>query len=257
MVLQMISELQKFVFTFGVVIVGFLVIASELKLQLYEDKSLGFYAVFKYIFDGFNGNQDFSMYEYPQGKIFIGLFSYLFSVLLISFLVAMFINRYRLVYKNIDALRRMDIIKLKNSCSYDKIIGGVTLTFFPINLILLPFIIPVVVFKSERLNDFILKIQYVLMILAYCFIATIISVPLVPLLYLKCVFNAIYISLENKRQAYTGQNFLNLLLNVFLSLPIIILSLLVDLFALPNLLMKPEKEFEFKYPAALEHMDEF
>ena len=59
---------------------------------------------------------------------------------------------------NLEALRRMNIIKLKNTNSYDKLYGGVTITFFPISIIMLPFVIPVVVFKSERLNDFILKI---------------------------------------------------------------------------------------------------
>jgi len=86
------------------------------------------------------------------------VFVYVFNILLLSFLVAMFINRYKYVWQNIDAIRRMEIIKLKNSNSYDSLYGGVTLTFFPISVIVLPFVIPVVVFKSERLNDFILKI---------------------------------------------------------------------------------------------------
>mmetsp|Transcript_12110 Transcript_12110/g.18726 ORF Transcript_12110/g.18726 Transcript_12110/m.18726 type:complete len:117 (+) Transcript_12110:3401-3751(+) len=114
----------------------------------------------------------------------------------------MFINRYRYVYKNIDALRRMDIIKLKNSSSYDRMIGGVTITFFPINIILLPFMLPMVWFKSERLNDFFLKFQYGFMIVIFCLIAIAIAVPILPLLYLKCLGNAIYILFQNRREAY-------------------------------------------------------
>mmetsp|Transcript_8089 Transcript_8089/g.13583 ORF Transcript_8089/g.13583 Transcript_8089/m.13583 type:complete len:171 (+) Transcript_8089:640-1152(+) len=163
-----------------------------------------FYDTFLNIFDGFNGNQDFANYSFPQGQIFIALFAYIFSILLVSFLVSMFINRYKFVYKNIDALRRMDIIKLKNSSSYDKLIGGVSLTFFPVNVFLLPFILPVVVFQSERLNDFILKIQYVFMIVMYCVIALLIALPLTPLLYFKCIANAVYIAMKNKREAFTG-----------------------------------------------------
>ena len=110
------------------------------------------------IFDGFNGNSDYNDYTMPEGKIFITIFVYLFNVLLLSFLVAMFINRYKFVYKNLAALRRMDIIKLKNSSSYDEVYGGVTMTFFPVSIIILPFIIPIIALKSERLNDFILKL---------------------------------------------------------------------------------------------------
>jgi len=110
------------------------------------------------IFDGFNGNTDYTKFTTPEGKIFITIFMYIFNVCLLSFLVAMFINRYKYVYKNLAALRRMNIIKLKNSSSYDPYYGGVTITFFPISIIVLPFIIPIVVFKSERLNEFILKL---------------------------------------------------------------------------------------------------
>jgi len=58
----------------------------------------------------------------------------------------MFINRYKFVYRNLDALRRMNIIKLKNSASYDKTYSAVTVTFFPISIILLPFIPAVIAF---------------------------------------------------------------------------------------------------------------
>lgn len=90
--------------------------------------------------------------------LFILLFVYIFKILLLSFLVAMFINRYQFVWQNIDAIRRMEIIKLKNSKSYNELYGGISNTFFPISIFTLPLIIPVVLFKSERMSDFVLKI---------------------------------------------------------------------------------------------------
>ena len=157
MVNQMISELKKFLITFGLPLGLFIIIGRQLNSEL-KIEPASFFKIILDIFDGFNGKQDFSQYQMPQGKIFITLFVFLFNVLLLSFLVAMFINRYKFVWTNLDALRRMNIIKLKNTNSYDKLYGGVTITFFPISIIMLPFVIPVVVFKSERLNDFILKI---------------------------------------------------------------------------------------------------
>jgi len=103
-----------------------------------------FFQIILDIFDGFNGKQNFEHYTYPQGKIFITVFVYIFNIFLLSFLVAMFINRYKFVYKNLDAIRRMNIIRLKNSSSYDELTGGVTITFFPISVVVLPFIVPVV-----------------------------------------------------------------------------------------------------------------
>jgi hypothetical protein len=146
----------------------------------------------------------------------------------------------------------MNIIKLKNTNSYDKLYGGVTITFFPISIIMLPFVIPVVVFKSERLNDFILKIQYALMILMYCLLGFIISIPIIPMLYMKLIMNAIFIFFNNKRQDYKGQHLINALFTTTLSPVILMISLVVDLLSLPSLLLVDEKSFEFKYQTSLE-----
>jgi hypothetical protein len=100
---------------------------------------------------------------------------------------------------NLDAYRRFNIIKLKNSVSYDKYIGGVTLTFFPINILMLPFIPFIVFFRSSRASDFLLKLQYGLMMVMYCILAGIIIVPFSPILYMKVVANAIFIAMTNRR----------------------------------------------------------
>ena len=159
----------------------------------------------------------------------------------------MFINRYKFVWTNLEALRRMNIIKLKNTNSYDKLYGGVTITFFPISIVMLPFVIPVVVFKSERLNDFILKIQYALMVLMYCLLGFFISIPIIPILYLKLIMNAIFIYFNNKRQDYKGQHVINALFTMTLGPLILLISLIIDLLSLPTLLLVDEKNFEFKY----------
>jgi len=83
---------------------------------------------------------------------------YVFKILLMSLLAAMFINRYKIVWRNLDAYRRFIIIKLKNSVSYDKFIGGVTITFFPINLVMLPLSIPIIILRSKRASDILLKL---------------------------------------------------------------------------------------------------
>jgi hypothetical protein len=146
----------------------------------------------------------------------------------------------------------MNIIMLKNSASYEKMFSSVTITFFPISIVLLPFIPAVIAFKSERLNDFILKIQYSIMMLMYGILGCIMFVPVYPLLYLKSLANAIYISMNNKRENYRGENAVNLLFTLSLNPVLVVVSFLVDLISMPNLLMKDERGFEFKYQQALE-----
>lgn len=131
----------------------------------------------------------------------------MFRVLLMSLLVAMFINKYKVVWSNLDAYRRFMIIKLKNSVSYDRFIGGVTITFYPINFVILPFIVPITLLRSKRASDFLLKLQYVFMVLGYCSIALIFVIPAAPCLYLKMLTNSVYIMLTNRRQNYAGENY--------------------------------------------------
>lgn len=88
--------------------------------------------------------------------------------------------------------------------------------------------------------------------LMYCLIAVVLSIPLLPMLYFKCIMNGVYIFFNNKREAYPGENSIQLLLTIVLNPPILILSLLVDLITLPNMLLANEKNFEFKYQQSLE-----
>lgn len=90
------------------------------------------------------------------------------------------------------------------------------------------------------------------MIMMYCFIAIFLAVPFLPILYMKCVANAIFISATNKREDYKGQNSLQLAFTIFLNPPILILSLLIDFLSLPNFLLQTDKDFEYKYQQNLE-----
>jgi len=181
---------------------------------------------------------------------------YLFKVLLLSLLAAMFINRYKIVWKNLDAYRRFIIIKLKNSVAYDKFIGGVTITFFPINLIMLPFALPIIMLRSKRASDILLKLQYVIMIVLYCILACIMVVPASPILLVKVYTNSVFIAATNKRENYKGENIVQLILAIFLSPPVILLSVVIDLLSLPNVLLRNSQDFEHKYQASVDRLDD-
>jgi hypothetical protein len=198
MLSQMGNELLRFFSTFGLIIGLFLLIGRMLSEEFKFERAY-FWQAFLDLFNAFNGNQEFANYTMPTGQIYIGVFMFLFKILLLSLLAAMFINRYKVVWSNLDAFKRFNIIKLKNSLSYDRFLGGVTLTFFPINFIILPFIVPIVMLRSKRASDFLLKIQYVFMIICYCILAGIMIVPASPILYFKVVTNSLYIAFTNRR----------------------------------------------------------
>jgi len=129
---------------------------------------------------------------------------YLFRVLLYSVLSAMFVNRYKDVYLNIDAHKRFNIIKMKNSLAYDKYVGGATLSFFPINIVALPFLLPIMILRSSRLSEFALKVQYSIMVVLYCMLLILLLPVALLLLYLKMVANQVYVSFNRIREDYRG-----------------------------------------------------
>lgn len=252
---QMKNELIRFFATFGLIIVSFLLVGRMLGSELkYENAT--FWEVFMDLFNAFNGNQNFADFKMPIGQSYIAVFMYIFKVLLMSLLAAMFINKYKEVWRNLDAYRRFNIIKLKNSVSYDKYIGGVTLTFFPINILMLPFIPFIVFFRSARASDFLLKLQYGLMMVMYCILAGIIIVPFSPILYMKVVANGIFIAVTNRRQEYRGQNIIQMIVAIFAGPFIIALSMIIDLTSLPGVLLKDSRGFEHKYQLSTDRLND-
>mmetsp|Transcript_30418 Transcript_30418/g.46594 ORF Transcript_30418/g.46594 Transcript_30418/m.46594 type:complete len:246 (-) Transcript_30418:419-1156(-) len=154
MLQEMLSEMIKFFLTFGLIIAVFLMIG---RLLLYELKKDKFY-IFIDLFDAINGNQNFDDFTKPVGQVYIASFMYIFRVLFISLLAAMFINKYKQMFTQLDSFRRFSIIRQKNAVVFDKYIGGVTMTFFPINMLMVPFIIPILYIRNARASDFVLKL---------------------------------------------------------------------------------------------------
>ena len=181
---------------------------------------------------------------------------YIFKVLFMSLLAAMFINKYKIVWRNLDAYKRFDIIKAKNSISFDKFIGGITMTFFPINILMLPLIPPILAIRNPRASDFLLKGQYIIMMIIYSFMAGIVIIPATPVIYIKSISNAIFIALSNQPQEYQGQNVVKAIVAILLGPILIALSLIVDLISLPNILLKDSTDFEHKYQLSTDRLND-
>jgi hypothetical protein len=194
-----------------------------------------------------NGKSQFYNFSNPFGQIFIGSFMFIFKILLLSLMAAMFVNKYKTAYKNLDSYKRFSIIRMKNSSRYDAHLGAISLTFFPINILIAPFILPIIFIKSKRISDFFLKFQYTMMMVMYAFAAGLFIVLLTPLLFIKVVANSFYILLYNKRQKFKGENIIQFGFACFLSPFIIPISITVDFLSMPNTLFKENTTFEHKY----------
>jgi hypothetical protein len=92
------------------------------------------------------------------------------------------------------------------------------------------------------------------MMIIYCFISALMFVPTCPILIFKIYTNAIFIFLTNKREVYRGENFVQLLMALFLGPILIVLSIIIDLLSLPNVLLKDGKNFEHKYQLSADRL---
>ena len=170
-----------------------------------------------------------------------------FRIMLFSLLIAMYVNKYLRVSQNLVALKRYSVLRMKNSISYDEQLAGIVCSFFPINILMTPFIIPLVILRSKRMNDFLLKLQYTLMCSIYAGVMGVFSLIVVPLLYVKMLSNSIFICFSGKRERYSYQHTSNVLVCLILGPVIILIGLFLDIVMLPMVLMKEETQFEAKY----------
>jgi hypothetical protein len=85
------------------------------------------------------------------------------------------------------------------------------------------------------------------MMILYIAIVLLATVPALPILYLKMVVNAFYVSFTNNREDYKGQNVFSLFVALFFGPFICIASIVVDLISMPSMLLRGSKGFEHKY----------
>jgi len=191
MVEEIAGEIRKYFTAISLLLLVIIAVQRLCQRELKHEQT-GLYEVLKDVFDVYMGNQDFEEYTYPGGMAFVGIFVFTSQMLLANFLISMFNNRSQRVLDKLDFMRRKAIINLKNSQSFDSRIGAITISFFPINIVLLPFMQGVLQMQSERLNDSILKAQFVFLIMLYILVIVAIVLPLFPLIYLKVLFNGAY-----------------------------------------------------------------
>jgi len=192
MVQKIIDELFKFMVTFGAILLVFYFVLRMLERELVKSNETMFDA-FLHIFNSLNSNTREDNFIEPHGSIFQSVLTVLCQILLVSFLITMFILRFFQVFKNIESIRRLDVIQVKNRQGYHPKFGAITISFFPLNVILLLYYPIALIMASERIDDFFVKAQYFSLVIIYCLLGLISSVVLFPIFYFKMVANSVYI----------------------------------------------------------------
>jgi hypothetical protein len=87
--------------------------------EILKDEA-GWLRTFTILFDTLVGQSKMSTFTAPFGLVFLNSFMFIFTIFFMSLLVAMFINKFDRVSKDLEAIKRFEVIQYKNSVAYDK-----------------------------------------------------------------------------------------------------------------------------------------
>jgi len=201
--ISMLRELTIFCAMFAILILVYANFFSAVLADYSSEKSLGEYLFF--FFDMLTGSvslvDSFNYIKDPRRKLITQIGSLTFSIIgtimLVNLLIAVFTNVYTLLMKKSQSLLIKQIIDERPVHQFDPHYSGLTNSPFPFNALAVPFIPFYWFFKSQKLNNFVLKIEHFFIVLILLPLFTLVSFTLSPLAFFKCV--AIKIKILKRR----------------------------------------------------------
>ena len=214
----MIKELMVFAVMFSLVFTMFMFTGKILFFELNEFSSFEYTA--QYLFYAALGNFSFSTFDADMvvnkyvGYGFIVMYvvftnitllNFLIAILsvvftnitLLNFLIAILSDIYSILKLKSSVLYYQQIVRVRQIHDYDKHYSSLVSASPPFNLIIVPFIPLIILFKSERLNDVLLYICY-LPVLAIGMITFIITSFIhIPFAYISLLIRQLRIFMNN------------------------------------------------------------
>ena len=119
-------------------------------------------------------------------------------------------------------------------------IGSVSSSFFPMNIVILPFIPVITSVRNRNTNETFNKMQYSFLVLLYSEMLLIFQLVLAPIMMVKLILNTLHLMFNLQGQTFYNQYirpFWILIASPF----IIIISIIVDFLTLPKIFWKNEE----------------
>jgi hypothetical protein len=105
----------------------------------------------------------------------------------------MFSNTYKDVQDNKKSIPLRRILHIKNILGYDQMIGSVSSSFFPMNIVILPFIPIIISVRNRNTNETFNKMQYSFLVMLYSVIFVAFQIVLAPIMMVKLAFNTLHL----------------------------------------------------------------
>jgi len=148
---------------------------------------------FIFVVDCSMGNFDFGVFEEIEnerlrniGKAYLLALVVFFALLILNLIIAILSNTYNHNEPMSNGLFLSQILQARDDLKYDEVYGSFLVSLTPLNFITFPFV-PYAIFRgsSERLNNFVMQMQYIILQLLMFFLFLLISILLLPLAFLK------------------------------------------------------------------------
>ena len=112
-------------------------------------------------------------------------------------------------------------------------------------MFLSPFLIPLLLLRSKRLNDVVLKLQYSVLMMTYAVLGGLLLVVCSPVLYGLLLVNSSFILLKGRDKLL--QRVVQFVVSLVCGPVVVLASILVDMLNLPKALFQETDYFEYKY----------
>lgn len=197
---KMMLDFYNFSKVYFIMLIMFAILGNiNFLLFIYEYKDL-FHSVLN-VFDVSLGNYAFDKFNLIEDPLiyYVGIFYTMsvvicFKIVVINLIIAILVNTFSTFDSKSNGLYLSKVLNTRDEMAYDKLYGAFLSGIPPFNVIQLLFI-PICLFLrpnselSIKLNQYLMRIQYFVLMLMLFFIFAVISAVLIPLAYVIGIYD--------------------------------------------------------------------
>ena len=208
----MLTDIIKFMFIYFIQLMAFATISSIIFRSRIQFNT--FIMSLQTLFQSSLGNFDYGWFDQSIdrssesefyaiiGRIYLTIFLIINMLLLINLLIALFSDTYSQVQQKSHSLFRHEFLCEFPNYSNNKKYSALVSTFMPLDSILSPFFLTLILLNSDKhkqkLNEIILRVEYVPVFLIILLAYTLVQMILLPFAYLVNLFLLLFIKREKK-----------------------------------------------------------
>lgn len=190
---SMLKEILKFIIIYIIILIIF---ASSSRLFFvrvkgYQTNTEAILTLFSaslgsYNFSAFTGE---GMVLSPSfGYYFLIIYLIVTNVVLLNFIIAILSNTYNNLSGISKALYHNEVVKVRNVYEHDKYYGSLISLPIPLNLVLLPFVPFIIIFRSKKLNMFLLHVSYLPVLFIGTLVFSVLELIMLPISYFALLY---------------------------------------------------------------------